>query len=217
MWMMKQDKAKQEILVYGYRAYFTGRQEVAYEVSDFNGIFQEARITTAYATEEYRVMMHNVEAKFDGLCRLTPQQKQRYFEIGEQMQKLREESQRLLQEAAINGIPITFDWMKQHQRPNISIPEEFKSKKAITSLRRGSKVIIDTTLSSWHQWVGLVGKLRRFNPKYAEIELKDKRRIRVPYAYLKIYNQETKQHAKESKRHAEMGASIAGQMNKILS
>jgi len=194
----------------------TRNQVVGSEVSDENGIFRQAHAWINCEDESPAIAIGSCYLNPKQVKLMKPEDRDKYLSIVEQINKLRQDLQVLELTTFTNNEPITWNWMKQHQKAETKTPEPFKAKSEISNLRQGSKVIISTTNSAWHRWVGVVGRIRRFGPKYAVIVTKDRGSIRVPYPYLKPYNPETRIKAKDDKRSAEMGAKIVGEFNKIL-
>jgi hypothetical protein len=193
---------------------FSRQPTTTTEISDENGVFQTAH---AWVYDDKPVIaMASAYIHLADVFLMRQDMRDQYLAVLGQIAALRLELKRLEVAAVIDGLPVTFEWMVQHQKSTLQVPVPFAHKKEITNMRRGSRVIIDTTLSSWHNYVGKAGKLRRFNVDNAQIELADGRILNVPYAYLKPYNAESKEAAKKSKKTADLSHNVARQLEGVF-
>jgi len=183
------------------------------------------------ADEGPRLMIYSNMYGMDKVRVLEGEVKSQFLELERQIKELQAKRNALIEENWDKMPALTWEWMKQHQDPSVQTPEPFKHKKAITALRRGSKVMVDASTDAvrWSStWAparrigGLackVGKLRKKGPKYAVVEIEGKL-FRIPYYVLLPYGYQEwlreKRKIKDSKRLVKMSNAITRQLNKIL-
>jgi len=193
---------------------------INWQPSDENGIFGEhVHLVTSY-DESPRVMIFSTMHSFDSVRVMDAETKRKFLELERQIKELTDERNALVEANFHKMAGLTWEWMRQHQKPDKHIPEPFEHKKIITSLRRGSKVMVDASTDAvrWRM-ACKVGKLRKKGPKNALVEIEGKH-YRVPYYVLLPYNYQQwlreKRKVKESERSVRMSDEVTRVLNKVI-
>ena len=193
---------------------------IRWQTSDENGVFRDnVRLDTG-RDEGPRLTIHSTMYGFDKVRVMDDETKCQFLELQRQIDELTQKRNALV-EANFDKMPaVTWEYMKQHQQPNLSAPEPYKHKNVITALRRGSKVMVDGSTDAVRWGIaGLVGRLKRKGKKWATVEFEGRLRY-VPYTALLPYDYQRwlaeKRRIPESKRQRKMSDDVVRQLNKIL-
>ena len=193
---------------------------IRWQTSDENGVFRDNVRLDMGADEGPRLTIHSTMYSFDKVRVIDDETKNQFLELQRQIDELTQKRNALV-EANFDKMPaVTWEYMKQHQQPNLSVPEPYKHKNVITALRRGSKVMVDGSTDAVRWGIaGLVGRLKRKGKKWATVEFEGRLRY-VPYTALLPYDYQRwlaeKRRIPESKRQRKMSDDVVRQLNKIL-
>lgn len=205
-----------EILVYRDKRWFA---RTVWVESDDNGIFDRgAFLTTSYQNEAPAVIMGSVQVELDKVKVMDEETRCQVLEIGNQINELMKKRRDLVEASFDKFHTLTWDWMKQHQKPRERYPEPFQHKNAIVALRRGSRVLVDGSTDSVRWGVACKsGKLRKKGPKNAIIEI-GKHLIRLPYYVLLPYSYQAylseRRRIKASKQNIVLTRKLTQMINK---
>jgi len=205
----------QEIIV--YKDY--GRI-IRWQPSDENGVFTDKVHLDTGGDEGPRLMIYSNMYSLDKVRVLDGEIKAQFLELDRQIKELQAKRNALI-ETNWNNLPaLTWEWMKQHQEPNVAVPQLYEHKNRITALRRGSKVMVDgSTDAVRYRIAGLVGRLKRKGKKWATVDFNGTLRY-VPYTVLLPYDYkrwlEEKKRIPHSQRLNIMSDKVCRELNKIL-
>jgi len=214
----------QEIIVYKDYGRFLRWQE-----SDENGVFQDhVRLDTG-SDEEPRLMIHSTTYRLDNVKIMDAITKQKFLEYERQIKELTDKRNELVEANLTTMAPVSWEWMKQHQDPSLSVPELYEHKNRIVALRRGSKVMVDGSTDAVRYGIaGMVGRLKRKGKKWATVDFEGKlnlrhREVRLAYvSYTMLLPYDYKRWLEEKKRipHSQrlniMSDKVTSALNKIL-
>jgi len=194
---------------------------IRWQPSDENGVFPDyVRLDTSI-DESPRLMIYSTMHSFDKVRVMDEETKRGFLELERQIKELQNKRNALIEANWDSRMsPLTWEWMKQHQKPDLPTPEPFKHKKSITALRRGSKVMVDASTDAV-RWriVCKVGKLKKKGSTRALVEIEDKL-YRIPYYLLLPYNYQEwlreKRKLKHSTQLVRMSDQVTRELNKIL-
>jgi len=205
----------QEIIV--YKDY--GRI-IRWQTSDENGVFTDRVRLDTGSDEGPRLTIHSTMFNMDSIRVMDEETKRQFLELEAQIKALQTKRNEFI-EARWNTMPaLTWEWMKQHQDPSVSVPQLYEHKNRIVNVRRGSKVMVDgSTYAVRCGCAGQVGRLKRKGKKWATVDFDGHLRY-VPYTVLLPYDyqrllQERKR-IKESTRFNRISREVTSALNKIL-
>jgi hypothetical protein len=203
---------------------------IRWQPSDENGVFPDRVRLDTGSDEGPRLMIFSNMYSMDKVRVLDGEIKRQFLELEAQIKALQTQRNQLIEANWDKMSALTWEYMKQHQEPSLSVPELYKHKNAITALRRGSKVMVNGSTEAVRWGIaGLVGRLKRKGKKWATVQFEERNeaastsffRLRyVPYTMLSPYDYQRwlaeKRRIPESKRLRKMSDQVTSALNKIL-
>jgi hypothetical protein len=195
---------------------------IRWQPSDENGVFRDnVRLDTG-SDEGPRLMIYSAMYGFDKVRVMDDETKRQFLELQRQIDELTKKRNEFV-EANWDKMPsVTWEYMKQHQQPNLPVLEPYKHKNAITALRRGNKVLVDGSTDAVRWRIACkIGKLKKKGPKNALVQIEGEERLwRIPYHVLLPYSYQTwlseKRRAKHSEKLNRMSRQVSRALNKML-
>ena len=215
---LKQPTDKREVIALTKKNYYTKGYSTGSEFSEPTGFFHYAHATLTYQDEDPAVYCSGADAvPLNQVKIASPEQKQRYLEIHDAMEKLRADLKACEQEIAANGLPVSWEWILQHGKPRDDgyVPVPHHSRTALANLRKGSKVVIGVVSSQWAGITGKVGKIVKKRSKYAIVRFGE-RQFQIPYSELKPAHEISKSKRAEMARGSEASAEVVKKLNKFV-
>jgi len=188
------------------------------EVSEENGIFNRATATLTYSYEAPAVRCAGDSVALSNVKIATPEQRNHYLKTVAALNAVREQLRAAQRDIAANGLPMTWEWILQHGKPREDgkVPVPYHSKKALVTLRKGSKVVITTQSSEYHRIAGRVGKIVKKKSKFVQVDFGRLGIYKIPYSDLKPAAQVSKKQRKEAKEGSEISAEVVRSFNKVF-
>jgi len=205
-----------EIIVWRYRSYLSGQQVTQWQVSNEDGIFANAHLSTTH-DEMPAVMLPSLSLELgDKIRYLDEATKTQVLAISQQIEELRQKREQLIQQNFDTFPLVTWEWMKQHQKPELTVPEPYKHMNIIKSLRRGSKLLVDGSQDAVKWGLALKkAKLKKKSPKYAVVEI-ERQLYRLPYYVLLPYSQQALKTERQNAKRNRQLVNHTKKLNKVL-
>jgi len=193
---------------------------IRWQPSDENGVFSDRVRLDTGADEGPRLMIYSNMYGMDKVRVLDEETKAQFLELDRQIKELQAKRNALIEENWDKLPALSWEWMRQHQDPKLSVPELYEHKNRIVALRRGSKVMVNGSTDAVRYGIaGQVGRLKRKGKKWATVDFSG-RLYYVPYTMLLPYEYRRwlaeKRRIPESKRLRKMSDQVTSALNKIL-
>lgn len=145
--------------------------------------------------------------------------KTRLQELQNKIVDLQKEKQQLLNTAWSELPSVAWDWMREHEplERRDHVEEPYQKAKAIKSLRKGSKVLVDGSQEAIRYGAALkIGRLRRRGPQTALLQFKTGLRY-VPYYILLPYSKENLKKQREELKKSLPLVALSRKISRTLS
>lgn len=186
------------------------------EISNIHGIFRSARAALTYTTEDPAVYCMGDAIPLKRVKYATPKQKERYVDLMLQLRRVRRQLKDAERDIVEYGMPVTWEWILEHGKPREKIPVPHHSRKALATLRKGSKVVIAVQSSAYYEIAGRVGKILKKTTKFVHVDFGRYGIYKIPYRDLKPAAQVSRKKRKEAKEGSKIAAEIVGTFNKTM-